>query len=140
MIGSSQRPRTVAAVRAGVGALMATRPDLAAQLLGARRQDAHPVLRLLGLRHLAEALAILLRPTPGMVEAGVAVDSAHVLSCVLLAAASRSHRQPALRDGAVASSVLLGTWLTRPRAVTAATPGRRSPWARSAPASSSYRR
>lgn len=120
MIGPTQRPRTVAVVRAGVGALMATRPDLAAHLVGAPPRDAHPVLRLLGLRHLAEALAILLRPRPAVVATGIAVDAAHVLSCVLLAAVSRSHRQPALRDGAVASSVLLGTWLTRPPAVAAA--------------------
>lgn len=116
MIGARllQQPKTVAALRTGVGVLMAARPDVAAQLLGARRRDAHPVLRLLGLRHLAEALALLLRPTPGTATVGLVVDATHVLSCVGFAAASPAHRRPALRDGAVASALMVGTWLTRP--------------------------
>lgn len=110
-----RQPRTAAAVRAGLGALMAARPDVAARLLGARRRDTHPVLRVLGTRHLVEAAALLLRPTPGTAAVGMAIDATHVLSCVGFAAVSPVHRRPALRDGAVASAVLLSTWLTRPR-------------------------
>ncbi len=91
------------------------RPGLSARLLGVRPRNAHPVLRLLGARHLAEAGTLLLRPTPGVIAAGVLVDATHVVSCAVFAVASSKHRRPALRDGAVASAVMLATWLTRPR-------------------------
>lgn len=106
---------------------MATRPDVATDLLGARRRDSHPVLRLLGLRNLVEGLALFLRPTSGTVALGVVVDATHVLSCVGFAAASPVHRRPALRDGALASAVLVATWLTRPRPASAEPPSRLTP-------------
>ena len=43
------------------------------------------------------------------------MDGTHVLSCLGLAAVSPSHRRPALRDAAAASTVLIATWLLRPR-------------------------
>ncbi len=116
MIGNhAGQVRTVAAFRAGLGAMLVARPDLSARLLGARRLDRHPVLRLLGLRHLAEAATLLARPTPGVVAGAVLVDATHVLSCAVFAVASPTHRRSALRDGAAASAVLLATWLTRPQ-------------------------
>ncbi|GAC1442441.1 MAG: hypothetical protein NVSMB55_13180 [Mycobacteriales bacterium] len=94
-----------------------TRPDLAARVLGAPRRDSHPVLRILGLRHLLEAAALASRPTSGVVAAGLAVDGTHVLSCLGLAAVSPSHRRPAFRDAVAGSTILIATWLLRPRPV-----------------------
>ena len=112
---ATARPRAAAAARAGLGALLVTRPDLAARVLGAQRRDSHPVLRVLGLRHLLEAAALATRPTAGVVAVGLVVDGTHVLSCLGFAFISRSHRRPALRDAAAASTVLVATWLSRPK-------------------------
>lgn len=89
-------------------------PAAAARVLEAPPAGSHPVLRVLGARHLLEALAILARPTRGVVVAGIVVDATHVLSCLLFGAVSAEHRRPALRDAAVESGVLLATWLAIP--------------------------
>jgi len=93
---------------------MVSRPAAAARVLDASPAGSHPVLRVLGARHLLEALAILLRPTRGVVAAGMVVDATHLLSCLLFGAVSAEHRRPALRDAAVESGVLLATWLAIP--------------------------
>ena len=106
--------RGAAVLRAAVGAGMLSRPDLAARVLGARPSARHPVLRLLGARHVLEAGLLLVRPTRPAVTGAVAVDGAHVASCVAYAALSGSDRRPALRDALFASGLLLVTALSRP--------------------------
>jgi hypothetical protein len=46
--------------------------------------------------------------------AALAVDAAHVASCFGFAAIDRTHRRAALRDGLLASTILLATALARP--------------------------
>lgn len=106
--------RSAALGQAAVGGVLCMRPAAAARLLDAPAAPSHPALRVLGARHLLEALAILARPTRGVVAAGIVVDATHVLSCLLLGAVSAKHRQPALRDAALQSAVLLATWLALP--------------------------
>lgn len=106
--------RAVAVGRAVVGAMMLSQPARVARLLDAAPAGSHPVLRVLGARHLLEALAIVVRSTRDVVGAGIVVDATHVLSCLLLGAVSLEHRRPALRDAAVGSGVLLATRLTLP--------------------------
>lgn len=106
--------RAMAAVHAAIAAGLLLRPQAAARLLGADAGGGHPVLRLLGGRHLVEAAGLLLRPTHGVSTAAVAVDAAHAASCFGLAAVDGTHRRPALRDGLLASTLLLATALARP--------------------------
>jgi hypothetical protein len=110
-------PRLVATGRAVLGAALLGRPGSAAALLGQERDSRrHPVLRVLGARHLVQAALLLGRPTRGVVTAAVAVDASHLASCLLLAAVSSTRRRPALREAAVEAAVLVGTAATRPRA------------------------
>lgn len=106
--------RTVAAIHAGLGVTMLIHPAWAARLLGARRGGDHPVLRVLGARHLLQAAVIRWRPTQCMVRASAAVDATHAASDLLYAAADRNGRRPALRDAAVAAALVAASWSARP--------------------------
>jgi hypothetical protein len=110
----SNRTRIAAAVRAGLGLAMLTRPQQVARLLGSPPSRRHPVLRVLGLRHLAQAGVLAHRPDRAATTISCFVDGAHVTTCLLLAAAAPSRRAPAVRDAGVESVVLLATWLVRP--------------------------
>jgi hypothetical protein len=105
----------MAAVRGALGFTMLTQPQLAAKMLGAAPGGRHPVLRLLGLRHVTEASVLMVRPTQPVTALGVVVDATHVASCLAFAAVSPRHRRPAMRDAALAAVVLVATWSTRPR-------------------------
>jgi short-subunit dehydrogenase len=111
--GTTSALRTAASLRAGWGLVLLIRPDVAARLLGSGSAGAHPVLRLLGIRHLVEAGALALRPERETATAACVVDGTHVLSCLLLGAVDPHRRPPAARDAAVETAVLAGTWLTR---------------------------
>ncbi len=104
---------TPRADRAGLGLALLIRPDAGARLLGRRSAGPHQVLRVLGLRHLAEAGALVLRPDRSTATAACPVDGTPVLSCLLFAAVDPQRRRPALRDAAVEAAVLAGTWLAR---------------------------
>ncbi|MDT7547691.1 MAG: hypothetical protein QOE84_85 [Actinomycetota bacterium] len=106
--------RAAAVVRSGLGLAMLTQPREVARLLGAPLSGRHTVLRVLGLRHIAQAGVLAYRPQRATATASCFVDGTHVLSCLLLAAAAPPRRTPALRDAAVESGVLLMTWLGRP--------------------------
>jgi hypothetical protein len=93
---------------------MLTQPRKVARLLGAPPSGPHPVLRVLGLRHLAQAGALAYRPDRATATASCFVDGTHVLSCLLLAAVAPTRRRPALRDAGIESTVLLTTWFARP--------------------------
>jgi hypothetical protein len=106
----TNRLRATAALRAAVGVTMLTRPAQVARLLGAAQAGRHPVVRLLGLRHVAQAAVVAARPDASTCRASNVVDGVHVLSCLLFAAAAPAHRRPAVRDAALESGVLLVTW------------------------------
>jgi hypothetical protein len=109
--------RAAAAGRAAVGLAMLLRPDDVARRLGSPTTGGHPVLRVLGARHLVQAAVLSARPSAEVVAGSVAVDALHVASDLALAAVRGDRRRPALRDAAVSTAVLLATWLTRPRHV-----------------------
>ena len=108
--------RAAAVVRAGVGVTMLLRPDMVARVTGAPVQGTHPVLRVLGLRHVVQAVALLAAPTPTVVRAGAAVDATHVTSCLAFACLPGPKRTAVLREAALETGILTGTWVTRPRA------------------------
>ena len=107
--------RASALGRAALGLVLLVRPDDLAALLDGPRGGRHPVLRVLGARHVVQAALLLRRPTSAVVAGSVAVDALHAASDLALAAVRVDRRRPALRDAAVSSTVLLATWLSRPR-------------------------
>jgi len=113
-VGMADAARGVATLRCGVGLALLVRPEPAARLLAAPAEGPHPVLRMLGARHLAIGLAGLASPTPGVATASGAVDGIHALSCLGLAAVSPTHRRTALRATVTAGTWLVLTRLSRP--------------------------
>lgn len=63
--------------------------------------------RVLGARHLVQALTVERAGTHGWLLAGAAVDVAHALSMVGLAALDKNHRRPAALDAALATGLAL---------------------------------
>ncbi|MEU8264025.1 hypothetical protein AB0C02_25810 [Micromonospora sp. NPDC048999] len=61
-------------------------------------------LRVLGVRHLAQAAMTLRRPVPAVLVAGAAADLLHATSALALAAVDRRQRRLALLDSAIAGS------------------------------------
>ncbi|SBT45795.1 hypothetical protein [Micromonospora narathiwatensis] len=64
-------------------------------------------LRVLGVRHLAQAAVTLRRPVPMVLAAGAAADLLHAATALALAAVDRRQRRIALLDAAIA-----GGWST----------------------------
>jgi len=77
-------------------------------------RDERVTVRVLGARHLLQAVVTAARPTSGTRRAGVAVDAAHAASMLALAAASPSHRRAALCSATTAGAlVVAGLWVGR---------------------------
>jgi len=103
-------------VRAGYGVLLASAPGTVA-----RRYAGHPadrrtrvVARILGVRHLTQAVLTLGTPGPTVLALGVEADLAHAISMLGLAAVDRSRRRAALVDGVGAGCfALAGALLAR---------------------------
>jgi len=72
-------------------------PDQASTVVG----------RVLGARHLLQALTVEWSRTRGWLLIGAAVDVAHALSMVGLAALDKNHRRPAALDAALATGLAL---------------------------------
>lgn len=71
------------------------------------------VVRVLGARHLLQAVITTARPTSGTRRLGVGVDAAHAASMIALAVASRSHRRAALCSATTATALAAGGLLAR---------------------------
>jgi hypothetical protein len=95
--------RSLAAVHGGLAGVLLLRPDVAARAMGASRGGKHPVLRLLGARHAVEAVALTSTNSPSAMKVAAGVDVLHGSTCLLLAAASKRERTPALRNAALAA-------------------------------------
>jgi len=105
-----------AAVRAGYGVLLLGAPGPVIRLYTGHRADPRTrmVARLLGARHLAQAVATAGPAGRGVLALGVEVDLAHVVSMVGLAGWDRARRRAGLVDAAAAGSfALVGAALTR---------------------------
>lgn len=108
-----------AALRAGYGVALVLEPGPVIRLYTGRRADraATAVARLLGTRHLIQALLTLGEPDPVVLALGAEADIAHSASMVGLAALDARRRRGALVDAAAAGSfAVAGAILARRRA------------------------
>ena len=117
------------AFRLAFGVALLVRPQLVGALPGAPPDRATPVVaRLLGARHVVEAIVLYRHRSRPWLYGGAAVDAVHAATAVTLAAASRRRRPRALLNacsaGALAGANLLaarrcgseGLGALRPRA------------------------
>lgn len=101
----SARYRTVEILRAGWGAALLVAPDrmLDATRSGPTDSASRGVARLLGARHLVQAVLSGLRPDPDVLALGVWVDSVHALTASLLAVGDRRRARAGCTDAAIAA-------------------------------------
>ena len=102
--------RTIDLVRAWLGLVELTAPTAVLGVVGTdpTNRTSLAVVRLLGARHLGQAVITAARPTPGTRRVGAAVDASHAASMLALAAASRAHRRAALCSAATATALATG--------------------------------
>lgn len=93
--------------RAGLGTAYLIFPARAARVSAGQDHGAPAtwVARILGARHLAQALATSGRPTGAVLALGAEVDAAHAASMLALGLISRRWRRAALRDALLAASL-----------------------------------
>ena len=98
-----------ASIRASYGTLLLIIPDPLIRLSTGLRADptTRMMARLLGVRHVAQALATLDAPSAVALALGAEADLAHSLSMLALAGIDRNRRRPALTDAAIAGSFAL---------------------------------
>lgn len=96
-------------VRLGYGVALLVDPDgTGARLTGATLDPrARVAARVLGVRHVVQALVCLAHGTHAVRRAGRATDLLHAASMVGLAAVDRGRRRQALTDGTVALAFAL---------------------------------
>jgi len=94
------------AVRACYGAALLCAPGLALGLCSARSpsQRARAVVRILGARHLAQAVLTLWRPSPAVLLSGAGIDACHAASMLALAVAEPQLRTAGIADCAAATA------------------------------------
>ena len=94
------------AARACYGAALLCAPGLALGLCTgqAPSQRARTVVRILGARHLAQAVLTLWRPRPAVILAGAGIDACHAASMLVLAVADPRMRIAGIADGAAAAA------------------------------------
>jgi hypothetical protein len=94
-------------LRAGWGLALLLAPDTVVSRLGAASPDrtTRLVARVLGGRHLAQALATLARPTRPVLRWGGFADVAHAGTGLMLAATDARYRRAALVDAMVATAL-----------------------------------
>jgi hypothetical protein len=106
--------RTIDLARASLGLVELVAPTAALRVGGSGDADPRSVAvaRVLGARHLLQAVITAARPTRGTRRLGVAVDAAHGASMLALAAVSRPHRRAALCSAATATALATGGLLS----------------------------
>jgi len=92
------------AARACYGVMLLCAPGVALSLSTgcAPSQRARVVARILGARHLAQAVLTLWRPRPAVLLAGAGVDACHAASMLALALADPRMRRAGIADAAIA--------------------------------------
>ena len=95
------------AARAGYGAALLCAPGLALGLCTgqASSERARTVVRVLGARHLAQAVLTLWRPRRKVLAAGAGIDGCHAVSMLALAAADPGLRRAGIADAVAATAV-----------------------------------
>jgi hypothetical protein len=101
---SGQAVRLISVVQGAAGIGLSARPHSATAAVGIRDPHAPPawLVRVLGTRMAVQAGVQLCRPTPEVAWIGSAVDAAHALSMIGVAALSRRYRRGALMSAAIA--------------------------------------
>lgn len=96
--------RKVELARAAWGAALVTKPRIVLEQVHGLRVDRTSlvVARVLGARHLAQAVLSGVRPSPEVLAMGVWVDVAHAASGVGLAVADRERARAGLTDAGIA--------------------------------------
>lgn len=94
------------AVRACYGTALLSAPGLALGLCTGEASSprARAVVRVLGARHLAQAVLTLWQPRRRVLAAGAVIDGCHAASMLALAAADPSLRRAGLADAAAATA------------------------------------
>lgn len=103
-------------VRAGYGVLLVSASGPVVRRYGGHPADrrARVVARILGVRHLTQAVLTLGTPGPTVLALGVEADLAHAASMLGLAAVNRSRRRATMIDGVGAGCfALAGALLAR---------------------------
>jgi hypothetical protein len=126
---ASAGPGLTAAVllRGAYGAALCCAPGSVLTLAGGRSAAASPrtraVARVLGARHLAQALVSAARPSPAVLILGAAVDVLHSASMLALAAVDRPRRRLGLTDSVIAGAFAAGGFAIGGRPLTVSPPG-----------------
>jgi len=108
--------RGFAALRGGYGAVLLSVPDRVIVMVTVQRPDpaTRAVARVLGVRHVLQALATCGRPGSLVLALGAEADLAHAASMLVLGVVDPRRRRAALADGLVASCLAAtGVWLAR---------------------------
>jgi hypothetical protein len=94
------------AARACYGAALLCAPGLALGLCTGQASSprARAVVRILGVRHLAQAVLTLWRPRPAALLAGAGIDACHAASMLALAVADPRMRRAGIADAAAATA------------------------------------
>jgi hypothetical protein len=109
-----------AAVRAAYGAALCCAPGPVLRLAGGpgagASPDARVVARVLGGRHIAQAVLSAMRPTPAVLALGAGTDVLHSASMIALAALDRPRRRLGVSDSLMAAAFAAGGWALARRA------------------------
>jgi hypothetical protein len=104
----------VTLVRAAYGAALCCAPGPMLRLSGGPGAAASPgaraVARVLGGRHIVQAVLSAARPTPAVLALGAGADVLHSASMIVLAALDRPRRRLGLSDGLVAAAFAGAGW------------------------------
>ena len=94
------------AARACYGAMLLCAPGVALSMSAGRAPSrrARTVARILGARHLAQAVLTLWRPRPAVFLAGAGIDACHAASMVALAMCDPRMRRAGLADALTATA------------------------------------
>ncbi|EMA38128.1 hypothetical protein [Halococcus hamelinensis] len=108
--------RRLAVARCVYGALLVVASGpIVERVTGERSSRAVAVGRLLGARHVLQALTVGRTHTDGWRTAGTCIDALHALSMVFLAGYSATSRRLATFDAVMASAWAASGWLSQRR-------------------------
>lgn len=98
--------------RAAIASCYLIAPDKTLRTVAPDEADrrARGIVRLLGVRQLAQVLLGMWWPTPGVARIGAGVDAAHACSMVGLALLDRKHRRLASIDACLAGTLAIAAF------------------------------
>jgi hypothetical protein len=102
--------RVTAVIRAGWAGALLLAPERLLAAAGSGSPAAVATARVLGVRHLLQAVASGVAPNAPVAGAGALIDTLHTVSCLGLAAVVPAARRAALLDAAIESGFALSGW------------------------------